>query len=67
MRYKRFCGARTRQDGHPCKCRALRNGRCKLHGGMSTGPKTAEGRARIAQAQRDRWARVAAPASLSTN
>jgi len=24
----------------------LRNGRCKFHGGMSTGPKTSEGRAR---------------------
>ena len=26
--------------------KALANGRCKLHGGMSTGPKTAEGKAR---------------------
>jgi hypothetical protein len=31
--------------------------RCKFHGGLSTGPKTAEGRARIAEAQRRRWAR----------
>ncbi|MDC0954896.1 HGGxSTG domain-containing protein [Alphaproteobacteria bacterium] len=27
------------------------NGRCRLHGGKSTGPRTAEGRARIAAAQ----------------
>ena len=35
----------------------LRNDRCRLHGGLSTGPKTPEGRARIAEAQRRRWAR----------
>jgi hypothetical protein len=28
----------------------------KFHGGLSTGPKTPEGRARIAEAQRKRWA-----------
>jgi hypothetical protein len=40
------CGARTRR-GKPCKRTDLhRNGRCKFHGGMSTGPKTPEGRAR---------------------
>jgi hypothetical protein len=59
MRLKKLCGARTRQDGHPCKRKALANGRCRIHGGLSTGPKTIEGRARIAQAQRDRWARMA--------
>jgi hypothetical protein len=29
--------------------------RCRLHGGLSTGPKTEAGRARIAEAQRRRW------------
>ena len=29
--------------------------RCRLHGGLSTGPKTEVGRARIAEAQRRRW------------
>jgi len=29
--------------------------RCRFHGGLSTGPKTSEGRARIAEAQRRRW------------
>jgi hypothetical protein len=41
------CGARRKFDGQPCHGRALKNGRCKMHGGKSTGPKTAEGRARI--------------------
>ena len=48
---KRLCGAKTR-SGHPCRKPALkRKRRCRLHGGLSTGPKTAEGRARIANAQ----------------
>ena len=50
------CGARTRK-GTPCKAKALPGKtRCKFHGGMSTGPKTAEGRQKIADAQRRRWA-----------
>jgi len=36
------CGAKTRK-GTPCKCLALKNGKCKYHGGMSTGPRTPEG------------------------
>lgn len=43
-----ICGARTRA-GTPCKRRDLyRSGRCKLHGGLSTGPTTKEGKARSA-------------------
>ncbi|WP_338026748.1 HGGxSTG domain-containing protein [Comamonas aquatica] len=39
------CGARTRK-GTPCKSKVLyRGGRCKLHGGLSTGPKTKKGKA----------------------
>jgi hypothetical protein len=34
----------------------LTNGRCKNHGGMSTGPKTPEGRQAISQATRKRMA-----------
>lgn len=42
------CGAKTRA-GTPCKMRVLYgNGRCKLHGGLSSGPTTAEGKARSA-------------------
>ena len=42
------CGARTRR-GTACQKPPL-NGktRCRLHGGLSTGPKTPEGKARIA-------------------
>ncbi|MDS1030535.1 HGGxSTG domain-containing protein [Bacillota bacterium LX-D] len=35
---KKQCGAKTR-SGEPCKKAALANGRCRLHGGKSTGPK----------------------------
>jgi hypothetical protein len=42
------CGARTRK-GTPCKRTDLYlSGRCKLHGGFSTGPTTPEGKARAA-------------------
>lgn len=51
------CGAR-KPDGLLCLAAPLHNGRCKWHGGgdPNPGPKTPEGRARIAEAQRRRWA-----------
>ena len=49
------CGARTR-TGAPCRRTGLSNGRCPNHGGLSSGPRTPEGRARIAEVQRRRWA-----------
>jgi hypothetical protein len=54
--YSEFrCGARTR-TGRPCKRLPVPGGkRCPNHGGRSTGPRTPEGRARIAAAQRERW------------
>lgn len=43
------CGARNRK-GLPCKRTDLyANGRCKFHGGASTGPRTAEGKRRSAR------------------
>ena len=33
-------GAKTRR-GSRCQCPAMKNGRCGLHGGLSTGPRTA--------------------------
>ena len=36
------CGARTRQGG-VCGQVAMQNGRCRFHGGLSTGPRTAAG------------------------
>jgi hypothetical protein len=37
------CGARSKRTGKPCQAAAMPNGRCKLHGGKSTGPRTPEG------------------------
>lgn len=52
------CEAKTTRKGTPCKNMSEPGRRrCKHHGGRSTGPKTAEGKARIAEAQRARWAR----------
>ena len=51
--YKAYplCGAKTR-SGKPCaKDPMNEKRRCRLHGGLSTDPKTAEGKARIAAAQ----------------
>ena len=45
------CGAKTRR-GTPCQCPAMSNGRCRLHGGLSTGPKTPEG---LARSQKANW------------
>lgn len=44
------CGAKTRA-GHPCGQFAMKNGRCRFHGGKSTGPKTTAGRKRISEAR----------------
>jgi hypothetical protein len=54
-RERPLCGARSRR-GTECQRRALDNGRCRNHGGLSTGPKTAAGRQRISEGQRRRWA-----------
>ncbi|WP_418953535.1 HGGxSTG domain-containing protein [Zeimonas sediminis] len=57
------CGARCR-DGHACLAPVFKrpdgqlSRRCRLHGGASTGPKTAEGRRRALEALREgnrRW------------
>jgi len=55
------CGARTR-SGEPCQAKAVwcdstdspRNGRCRLHGGLSTGPRSAAGRDAIRESNRRR-------------
>lgn len=56
MQQKIKCGAYARSTGNPCQAKAMTNGRCKNHGGLSTGPKTPEGRQAIAQATRQRMA-----------
>ncbi|MDU8911784.1 HGGxSTG domain-containing protein [Aestuariicoccus sp. MJ-SS9] len=58
--YRQECGAKTR-NGNPCRLLPEPGKqRCKFHGGKSTGPTTEEGKARIAEAQRKRWARARA-------
>jgi len=48
------CGAKTRK-GTPCKAPAVSgSNRCRLHGGLSTGPRTEEGRDAIAESTRRR-------------
>lgn len=56
-----ICGAMNRR-GLPCQCKLLLRGRrCKFHGGMSTGPRTPEGKARAAlNLRKDRAAHTAA-------
>lgn len=55
--HRQDCGALTRR-GMACKLKSEPGkARCRLHGGLSTGPKTTEGKARIAEAQRRRWAK----------
>jgi hypothetical protein len=46
------CGARSKRTGEPCRGAAMRNGRCKLHGGKSTGPRTPEG---LERSRRANW------------
>jgi hypothetical protein len=51
------CGARTRYEGNPpCVAPVVRGQRrCRMHG-VGGGPATPEGRARISDAQKRRWA-----------
>ncbi|MCZ6839478.1 MAG: HGGxSTG domain-containing protein [Alphaproteobacteria bacterium] len=52
-RYRPLCGARCR-TGAACRARVVwdfehnrpRNGKCRMHGGLSTGPRTLAGRLR---------------------
>lgn len=47
----RRCGAK-RRDGGSCRGPAMKNGRCRMHGGVSTGPRTPEG---LARSRRANW------------
>lgn len=54
MAERPICGARCR-DGHPCKRMTITDKtRCHCHGGLSTGPRSAAGRAAIAESNRRR-------------
>ncbi len=54
MKSKKRCGAHARSTGAPCRAKALPNGRCRNHGGASTGPLTVEGRQAVGAAARAR-------------
>jgi hypothetical protein len=58
------CGAQAR-SGRPCRAPGMPNGRCRVHGGWSTGPKTAAGLARIVAA-RTKHGRYSAEARMIT-
>jgi hypothetical protein len=45
------CGAKTRRQSSCCGP-AMKNGRCQMHGGLSTGPRTPEG---LERSRRARW------------
>ena len=48
---KNICGAKARRNEYrPCMSPPMKNGRCRMHGGKSTGPKTADGKLRSARA-----------------
>ncbi|WP_277755319.1 HGGxSTG domain-containing protein [Teichococcus oryzae] len=58
------CGARSRRTGKPCAGPAMANGRCRMHGGSSTGPRTAEGLERLREAHTVHGGRGAEARSL---
>ncbi len=60
------CGARTRAGGS-CLGLAMASGRCRIHGGASTGPRTAVGLARMVAAKttHGRFAMSGAPQRLA--
>ncbi len=46
------CNARSKRTGQACRQPAMANRKCRLHGGLSTGPKTLDGRER---SRKTRW------------
>lgn len=56
MKHGQQCGAYARTTRQPCQAPALANGRCRNHGGLSTGPRTFAGRRAVAEAARQRMA-----------
>jgi hypothetical protein len=55
----RRCGAHSRTTGNPCEAPGNgRGGRCKMHGGKCTAPRTEAGRAKISRVVRDAMLRA---------
>lgn len=53
------CNAKTR-SGSKCKAYPMANGRCRMHGGPSKGPKTEEGlrRSQMANYKHGRYSKI---------
>ncbi|MCP4473671.1 MAG: hypothetical protein GY821_03705 [Gammaproteobacteria bacterium] len=47
--YVPCCTAKSKRTKQLCRQPAMKNGKCRLHGGKSTGAKTVEGRQRLAE------------------
>lgn len=60
------CGATCKRTGQPCRGAAMPNGRCRLHGGTSTGARTPDGKARCQAAPRKHGERDAAARASAT-
>jgi hypothetical protein len=56
MRSRSRCGAYARSTGKPCQASAMSNGRCRNHGGLSTGPISEAGKKAVGEAARARLA-----------
>ena len=41
------CNAKAKQTGGPCGAPAMGNGKCRVHGGLSTGAKSIAGKIRV--------------------
>jgi hypothetical protein len=48
------CGAKTRRRTK-CQAPVMANGRCRMHGGPSTGPRTTEGTGALATCSLETW------------
>jgi hypothetical protein len=51
-RMRHHDAARRKSDGCPCQGPAMGNGRCRVHGGLSTGPRTPQ---RLERSRRANW------------
>jgi hypothetical protein len=50
------CGANCRTTGKPCRNWAMANGRCRMHGGKSTGRPPVHGRyTKVERGKRAEW------------
>jgi hypothetical protein len=59
------CGAFSRRTGRECRMLPVRpGGRCRLHGGLNTGPASPEGKRAVGDAQREGWKRWRAEMGL---